>query len=213
MKIVSSLAIAVSGLVSIGAYADTPNFPHLATTGYGEVVAKPDMAKFTVRVVETTMTAEQAKQTVDKVVTDFLSELKEQGMSADNITSSNLYISPQYHYPKNGKPELVGYRASRTVNVTVDELANLNQYLDIALNSGINQVENIQLKVKDQAKYQEQARQAAIKDANSKAESLASGFGKDINGVWRIDYNMPSSQPVLTVSYTHLTLPTSTHVC
>ncbi|ARC93159.1 oxidative stress defense protein [Vibrio coralliilyticus] len=197
MKIVSSLAIAVSGLVSIGAYADTPNFPHLATTGYGEVVAKPDMAKFTVRVVETTMTAEQAKQTVDNVVTDFLSELKEQGMSADNITSSNLYISPQYHYPKNGKPELVGYRASRTVNVTVDELANLNQYLDIALNSGINQVENIQLKVKDQAKYQEQARQAAIKDANSKAESLASGFGKDINGVWRIDYNMPSSQPVL----------------
>ena len=197
MKIVSSLAIAVSGLVSIGAYADTPNFPHLATTGYGEVVAKPDMAKFTVRVVETTMTAEQAKQTVDKVVTDFLSELKEQGMSADNITSSNLYISPQYHYPKNGKPELVGYRASRTVNVTVDELANLNQYLDIALNSGINQVEKIQLKVKDQAKYQEQARQAAIKDANSKAESLASGFGKDINGVWRIDYNMPSSQPVL----------------
>ncbi|WFB48530.1 oxidative stress defense protein [Vibrio coralliilyticus] len=197
MKIVSSLAIAVSGLVSIGAYADTPNFPHLATTGYGEVVAKPDMAKFTVRVVETTMTAEQAKQTVDKVVTDFLTELKEQGMSADNITSSNLYISPQYHYPKNGKPELVGYRASRTVNVTVDELANLNQYLDIALNSGINQVENIQLKVKEQAKYQEQARQAAIKDANSKAESLASGFGKDINGVWRIDYNMPSSQPVL----------------
>ena len=73
----------------------------------------------------------------------------------------------------------------------------MNQYLDIALNSGINQVENIQLKVKDQAKYQEQARQAAIKDANSKAESLASGFGKDINGVWRIDYNMPSSQPVL----------------
>ena len=75
MKIVSSLAIAVSGLVSIGAYADTPNFPHLATTGYGEVVAKPDMAKFTVRVVETTMTAEQAKQTVDKVVTDFLTKL------------------------------------------------------------------------------------------------------------------------------------------
>ncbi|MDA0117316.1 oxidative stress defense protein [Vibrio sp. T11.5] len=202
MKIVSSLAIAVSGLVSIGAYADTPNFPHLATTGYGEVVAKPDMAKFTVRVVETTMTAEQAKQTVDKVVTDFLTKLKEQGMRADNITSSNLYISPQYHYPKNGKPELVGYRASRTVNVTVDELANLNQYLDIALNSGINQVENIQLKVKDQAKYQEQARQAAIKDANSKAESLASGFGKDINGVWRIDYNMPSSQPVLMRSMT-----------
>ncbi|KOO11730.1 hypothetical protein AKJ18_27620, partial [Vibrio xuii] len=103
----------------------------------------PDMAEFSVRVVETTMTAEQAKESVDKVVSDFLSQLKKQGVHADNINSSNLYLSPQYHYPKDGKPELVGYRASRTVSVTVNDLKNLNQYLDTALNAGINQVDNI----------------------------------------------------------------------
>ncbi|RSD30861.1 oxidative stress defense protein [Vibrio pectenicida] len=200
MKMKSRLLFIALCLVSIGAYAGSPDFPHLQTTGYGEVIATPDMAEFTVRVVETTMTAEQAKQTVDKVVTDFLAQLKEQGMSDDSISSSNLYIAPQYHYPKNGQPELVGYRASRTVNVTVTQLANLNQYLDVALSSGINQVQNVQLKVKEQAKYQEQARQAAIKDANEKAKSLASGFDKEISGVWRIDYNAPNNQPVLTRS-------------
>lgn len=198
MKAIPSLLAAFSlTTASFTVLAEMPQFPHLSTTGYGEVIAKPDMAQFTVRVVETTMTAEQSKQSVDKVVSDFLTALKAQGAEGDSITSSNLYISPQYHYPKKGKPELVGYRASRTVNVTVTELENLNQYLDTALNAGINQVDNIQLKVKEPAKYQEQARMAAIQDANSKAKFLAEGFGKDIKGVWRIDYNMPSSQPVL----------------
>lgn len=179
---------------------NSPDFPHLVTTGHGEVIAKPDMAKFSVKVVESTMTAEQAKQAVDSVVTSFLQELEKEGIAAQNISSSNLYITPQYHYPNKGKPELVGYRASRSVSVTVDELANLNQYLDLALNAGINQVDNIQLLVKDQETYQQQARLAAIKDANNKAKSLANGFDKELKGVWRIDYNMPGNQRVMMSS-------------
>jgi uncharacterized protein YggE len=198
MKVIPSVVALISlATLSTSVLANTPDFPHLVTTGYGEVVAKPDMAQFTTRVVETTMTAEQSKQAVDKVVSDFLTALKAQGVEGESITSSNLYISPQYHYPKNGKPELVGYRASRTINVTVNDLDKLNQYLDTALNAGINQVDNIQLQVKDPGKYQDQARMAAIKDANNKADFLAEGFDKEIKGVWRIDYNMPSSQPVL----------------
>ncbi|KOO13538.1 hypothetical protein AKJ18_17380 [Vibrio xuii] len=193
-KVTAALSLSV---ISFASFATSPDFPHLATTGYGEVVAKPDMAQFSVKVVDSTMTAEQAKQSVDSSVTAFLKALSDEGVENDDISSSNLYITPQYHYPKKGKPELVGYRASRSITVTVDELADLNRYLDLALNSGINQVDNIQLKVKDQATYQQQARLEAIKDANSKAESLAKGFGKEINGVWRIDYNMSGSQPIL----------------
>ncbi|MFM2588791.1 oxidative stress defense protein [Vibrio sp. TBV020] len=193
-QVLAALSLSV---VSFTSFATSPDFPHLVTTGYGEVVAKPDMAQFSVKVVDSTMTAEQAKQSVDSSVTTFLKALSEEGVESEDIASSNLYITPQYHYPKKGKPELVGYRASRSITVTVDELADLNRYLDLALNSGINQVDNIQLKVKDQATYQQQARLEAIKDANSKADSLAKGFGKEINGVWRVDYNMSGSQPVL----------------
>ncbi|OIQ24874.1 oxidative stress defense protein [uncultured Vibrio sp.] len=191
------ITLALSSLFSLSVWANTPNFPHLVTTGYGEVIATPDMAEFTVKVVESTMNAEQAKQMVDNVVNDFITQLKEEGVTAASINSSNLYLTPQYHYPKKGKPELVGYRASRTVKVKVDDLVNLNQYLDIALSEGINQVDTIRLKVKDEAKYQQQARLAAIKDANAKATSLADGFGQELGSVWRIDYNVPNSRPVL----------------
>ncbi len=170
------------------AQAQEFDFPHLSTSGYGEVIATPDMASFSVRVVEITIDAEQAKAKVDGVVSAFIKRLSEEGVKDSDIVSSNLYLTPQYRNPKQGKVELVGYRATRNVSVEVNDLSKLNRYLDIALEEKINQVDSIQLKVRDQEKYQQQARMAAIKDATQKAESLAKGFGRKLDGVWRIDY-------------------------
>lgn len=197
MKLSSYLLASALSLTSLSVFANVPEFAHVTTTGYGEVVATPDMATFSVKVVDTTMTAEQAKQSVDKSVDEFLKKLSDAGLSKDNVTSSNLYLAPQYHYPKSGKAELVGYRASRSINVNVTDLANLNKYLDMALESGINQVDNIQLKVSNQAEYQQKARMAAIKDAKEKAASLAVGFEKKLGDVWQISYNQMNGQPIL----------------
>lgn len=197
MKLYSFLLASALSLTSASVLANTPEFSHVTTTGYGEVTATPDMATFSVKVVDTTMTAEQAKLSVDKTVEEFLKSLSDAGLSKDNITSSNLYLAPQYHYPKSGKAELVGYRASRSIDVTVTDLKNLNQYLDMALEAGINQVDNIQLKVSNQAEYQQKARMAAIKDAREKAGSLATGFEKKLGDVWQINYRQMHVQPVL----------------
>jgi uncharacterized protein YggE len=200
MKVFSILTLAMSGLISLSALASTPDFPHLVITGYGEVEATPDMAELTVTVVESSLTAEQSKQQVDNVVKGFMAQLTRQGVAAASIQSAHLYLTPQYHYSQQDKPELVGYRASRTLTVNVDDLANLNQYLDIALSEGVNQVDTIHLKVRDEEKYQQLARFSAIKDANAKARSLAEGFEQELGGVWRIDYHRPSAQPVFMYS-------------
>lgn len=182
-------------LFSVSSIAADPSFPHIETTGYGEVTAKPDMAEFTVQIEESTLTAEQAKKRVDDVITAFVQRLTSEGVEKENIVSSNLYLSPQYHYPKSGVSELVGYRASRSITVTVMELEKLNTYLDGALGDGINRVDNIQLKVKQRESYQEKARQAAIKDANAKAASLAKGFNSQLDGVWKVSYNQIQERP------------------
>lgn len=197
MRLYSFLLASALSLTSASVLANSPEFAHVTTTGYGEVIATPDMATFSVKVVDTTMTAEQAKQSVDKTVEQFLKNLSDAGLSKDNVTSSNLYLAPQYHYPKSGKAELVGYRASRSIDVTVTDLKNLNQYLDMALEAGINQVDNVQLKVSNQAEYQQKARMAAIQDAREKAASLATGFEKKLGDVWQINYRQMHVQPVL----------------
>ncbi|MFH0257391.1 oxidative stress defense protein [Vibrio rumoiensis] len=173
------------------------NTPTLSVTGYGEVVAKPDMAEFSVAIQADRSQAKQAKTAVDKVVGNFIVSLTQSGMERKSIVSSYLRLSPQYNYPKDGKPVLNGYRAVREITVTVEQLDKLNTYLDLALQSGVNQVNSINLKVKDETQYKQQARQAAIADAKQKAQELAKGFDSELNGVWSIIYRSNSVRPVM----------------
>lgn len=192
-----AVVLGFSSLGFAGAAAADVAVPHLETIGSGEVTAQPDMAEFSVAVEETRSTAKEAKQAVDKAVTAFVERLQAKGVDRSDIQSANISLQPQYHYPKDKKPELTGYRASRHITVTVRELDQLNTYLDNALGDGINRINNIQLKVSNEAEYLEQARQAAIKDAMDKAESLAKGFGEKIDGVWRITYQVSHPRPVM----------------
>ncbi|HIF9267366.1 TPA: oxidative stress defense protein [Photobacterium damselae] len=187
-KTVLAAVLSMSSLLSINTMAADLSFPHLETQGSGEIVVQPDMAIFSIRVVETKATAKEAKEAADSAVAKFVERLTQVGVERSDINSANINLTPQYKYPKDAKPELTGYKASRQVTVTVHALDKLNTYLDDALGDGINRIDNIQLKVADEAKYQEQARQAAIKDAISTAKSLAQGFGDSLDGVWQISY-------------------------
>ncbi|EAR55554.1 hypothetical protein SKA34_22032 [Photobacterium sp. SKA34] len=184
-----AILLSTSALISTGAVAADLSFPHIETTGRGEVVVKPDMAAFSVDVVATQPTASGAKQAADQAVTKFIDRLTKAGVERKNINSANISLSAQYRYPKDKAPEFTGFKATRNVVVTVYKLENLNTYLDDALGDGINQINNITLKVKDQKKYQDEARQAAIANAKEVAASLAKGFGDKVEGVWQIDYN------------------------
>ncbi|MDW6001910.1 oxidative stress defense protein [Vibrio mangrovi] len=178
-------------------YAAEVNFPHISVTGFGEVTVVPDSAVFSVQVEQSTLNAEQAKESVDTVVRKFSERLQELGAEDEQISSSNLSLAPQYHYPDEGKPELVGYRASRSVTVSVKHLEKLNEFLDVALESGINRIDRITLQVKDHRKYQAQARDKAIQDASMKALSIAKGFKRSLGPVWRVDYHSQQSKPMM----------------
>jgi len=177
MKTIAKLMLCTVALVQPVVHASsTPDSPHLMTTGYGQVVATPDMAEFSVKVIESKSTAERAKKAVDQAVTEFLEVLTSQGVKKEDISSSNLYLAPQYHYPKEGKAELTGYRASRSIKVSVGELGKLNQFLDVALKSGINQVDNIELKLKTRLVTSREHEQQQLKMLSRKQSQLRKGL-------------------------------------
>ncbi|WP_235868476.1 oxidative stress defense protein [Vibrio ezurae] len=191
---------AVLSVSSIALQAQTLDFPHINTTGYGEVLAEPDMAEFSVQVVMVQESAEQAKQQADKAVDDFLQQLQAFGLPREDIKSGNIQLLPQMHYPKNAKPEQKGYRAVRKVKVTIDNLEMLPKLMDIALKSGVNRIDRVQLGVKDPSKYQAIARSEAIKDAKLKAKSVAEGFDKTLDEVWQVNYQSAQARPMLSRS-------------
>ncbi|MGR5253671.1 SIMPL domain-containing protein [Vibrio astriarenae] len=187
-RLTLSATLVLGALLPLTSSAAGLDFPHIRTSGYGEITAAPDSAVVSIRVEETAQSAEEAKQQVDKAVETFLTQSQGKGLKREEMQSSNLHISPQYRYPKNAEPELVGYRATRTITLTINELESLNAYLDLAMQSGINRVDNIQLQTTEYDKFKQQALELAIKDAQTKAQSLAKGFGQQVDQVWEITY-------------------------
>lgn len=168
----------------------------LRTSGFGMVTAKPDMATFSVAVDATKNSAKDAKQEVDQVVTSFLAELEKAGIDRAAVTSGNINIMPRYNNT-DGKRELVGYQGVRQVIVNVYDIENLNKYLDVALDAGINRIDQIELKIKDSTLYQQKARRLAIEDAQQKAKAVANGFDSQISGIVSIDYQSNSYRPIM----------------
>ncbi|MDO6544177.1 oxidative stress defense protein [Photobacterium sanguinicancri] len=194
-KTLLATVLGATALLSMNVSAADVAFPHLVTQGNGEVTVTADMAILHVEVAEKRETAKEAKQAVDKAVVAFMARLEKQGVKREDIKSANISLNPEYTYPKNKEPKLIGYRANRQVTVTVNQLAKLNTYLDGSLVDGINRIQNIELKNSKETEIKQQARLAAIKDAQAKAESIASGFGESLDGVWKITYLTQNAQP------------------
>nr|WP_086940284.1 SIMPL domain-containing protein [Thaumasiovibrio occultus] len=191
------LMASVIVLLSPPVWAQSPEFPHVEVQGFGEVQMAPDRAMFSVEVRKTAETAADAKQLADKAVAAFLDRLDKEGVKREQITSANLQLYPEYQTDDNNRREQVGYYASRRITVDMITLDKLNSYLDAALGDGIDAVSQISMKVADDEAFRHQARQLAITDAIEKANSLADGFGMDVDGVWKITYRSASPMPVM----------------
>ncbi|ABE54235.1 protein of unknown function DUF541 [Shewanella denitrificans OS217] len=180
------------------AVADNLNFAHIQTIGVSELTMAPDMAEIQVEVSLTKDSAKAAKDASDKAISEFIGRLLEAGIDKKHIASANLHLQPEYLYEQNKAPKLIGYQASRQVTVTLVQLSRLNDILDTALAEGLNRVNNIVLKSSKEDEYVLKARQAAIKDAQAKARSLAEGFNQSLGDLWQVRYlDRRSVQPIM----------------
>lgn len=179
-------------------YAAEFNQPHINVTGVSQIEVKPDTANISISVSVVKPKAIEAKEAADHAVANLMKRLTKFDLKKGDITSANLNLSTEYRYPPKQERQLVGFRASRDIKLSVSNLDKISKILDESIKSGVNQVNSINFSVKDKNKYLEEARALAIKDAKVKARALAKGFDSKLAGVWEIRYqNMqPSERPV-----------------
>lgn len=175
--------------------AEMPEGPHIVTSGTARVDAIPDIATIVIDVSISARNAADAKKQVDTRVEQYFAFLQKNGTEKKDINAANLDTQPEYDYQKNGKTVLKGYRAVRQVQVTVRQLEKLNTLLDGALKLGLNEIRSVKLDVANPSIYREQARNKAIENAISQADSLAKGFKVKLGSVYSIRY-MTNNQPM-----------------
>lgn len=159
----------------------------IITSGTGEVSAEPNMAEINLQLEAINLDGNRAKSDVDKRVNRFLSAIKRLDLDDSSVIASTLQLNPNYEY-RNQARVFIGYRASRNVTVTLEKLDLLNQLMDLALDSGIDQIGHVQFKVTDEDKYQRLAQQLAIADSKKKAARLATAYGATLGPVAQIQY-------------------------
>jgi len=184
---------ALSGMVQAG---EVPEGPHVVTSGQASVDARPDMATLSIMVSVASKEAADAKKQADARVAQYFDFLQKSGIEKKDIDAANLSTQPEYDYTKEGKSVLKGYRAVRQVEVTLRQLDKLNDLLDGALKSGLNEIRTVELGVANAESYKEQARKAAIANATQQASALAEGFNAKLGQVYSIRYHVANYQPM-----------------
>ncbi len=199
MKLTTLALTAMMGLgtLPLAVQADElPNGPHVVTSGQASVDAQPDIATLVIEVNVSSQDAVEAKKQADDRVAQYFDFLQKNSIEKKDIDAANLRTQPEYDYTKEGKATLKGYRAVRQVTVTLRKLDKLNDLLNGALTSGLNEIRSVELGVANPESYKNKARRAAIEDATKQASALAQGFNSKLGPVYSIRYHVSNYRPM-----------------
>ncbi|MFA5631403.1 MAG: SIMPL domain-containing protein [Porticoccaceae bacterium] len=190
LQFCSFVLFAASIATAAPVHADAVQPRTVSTSGQGVAKAKADKAQVTMQTSSLQKSATEAKQEVDRRINSFLGKVTGIGIAKEDIVASTLRISPEYEYD-NRTRIFSGYTAYRDVSVTLHDLDKLDQLLQVATDSGISFIQNIQLQSQNEEKLRKQAFDNAIADSQEKAEALAKAYGAQLGAVHSIVYQNP----------------------
>lgn len=151
---------------------------YIEVTGQGIVNETPDIAWVSLTFTQQDEQAQRAKVTVDKQVDDFLNLTTKLGIAKKHIQAARLNIYPEYDHKNNR--QLMGYRVSRDVKVKLHNLLNYPKLLEGAVEIGASHTGQLQLDFSNRKMLENQALEAAFKDAHQQAALLAKSSGDAI---------------------------------
>ena len=149
----------------------------LDVTATGEVTRVPDLAIISAGVVTRSSTAGGALQEAATRMDRVLAALKRAGVADRDIQTSSVNLNPEYRYPENQSPKLVGYTASNTVTIRFRDIRNSGKILDALVGEGANQINGPSLTIDTPEAALDEARAQAIAEGRARAELSARSLG------------------------------------
>lgn len=160
---------------------EKPSERSITVQGQGTVSAKPDLVTLSLGVQTTGKTAMEALALNSKQMGRVIHAIQGAGIEEKNIQTSGINLYPVYEDRSLVQPgeqrEIVGYRASNSVSVTVHDIDKAGSVLDVAIEAGANQVGGVNFGLSDTDTIVTDALIAAVKNAQAKAQTIADTLG------------------------------------
>jgi uncharacterized protein YggE len=166
----------------------------ISVAGTGRAFVTPEIAVISIGVRTEDPDAAQAVEASNAQVQTLTDAIKAMGVEDRDIQTTSFNIYPNQQYDETGRPISTTYVVENTVTVTVRDLSMLGELLGASVEAGANQIYGIQFDAEDRSEALSQARQAAVDDAQAKAEELAAAAGVSLGELQSISEG--SSVPV-----------------
>lgn len=173
-------------LLSVSASADAKRVPDVASISTGVVTQAAD--------ANAAMRANAVQ--MDKV----MAAIRAAGIAERDVRTSGINLNPQYKYTENAPPTITGYQASNTVSITVRDLSKLGKVLDTLVQQGANQVNGPSFEVDKPDEAYDEARLAALKKAQARAQTYADALGLKVRRIVSISEggaSLPHPMPMM----------------
>jgi uncharacterized protein YggE len=179
MNVRIAAALAALSLVAASAAAETP-VRRVTVIGQGAAEAAPDMARAAFGVQVRAASAGDAYAEADRIATAIREAVVSAGVSAADLQTASLRLSPVWTHEHDSGPRLEGYEALHLYAAVVRDLTALGAVLDAAAQAGATVFEGVSFDVANRGPLEDAARRAAIADAKHAATLLAEGAGATI---------------------------------
>ncbi|MFC4786171.1 SIMPL domain-containing protein [Nocardioides sp. MAHUQ-72] len=157
----------------------------MTMAGTGEASVVPDQLSFDLAVGLLRPDLDTALDDSSRVMDRVLARLADLGIARGDVQTTELSMYPVYDYHQYSPPTIRGYRVSQRATVLVKQLRQGGRAVSTAVAAGGDdvRVSNIRLRVGDPDRAMEEARDAAVEQARTKAEQYAAAAGQTLGDV------------------------------
>lgn len=152
----------------------------ISVSGQGKVSTQPDKAELYIRINTEGSTATAAKDSNSELSEKVMNALKGEGVPKKDIETNYYYLNKKQEWDENQRKYVdIGYEVNHVLKVTTNELDKVGNLIDAAVNAGANGVDSVSFGLTDEKQKQVsgEALKVAAKEAEGKAESIASSIG------------------------------------
>jgi uncharacterized protein YggE len=192
-----SIQLVLGLLISVPSLAST----QLDVTGKGMVSVAPDEATITAQVSLVDRDAGKAQARASREVDEMLSAIKSFSLKPDSLNASELSLLPEYRWDRaTDQQQFIGFRVTRTVSFTIDEIDRLGAALSALANAGATLISTPVMGSSQAQAARDEALVKAVKDAHKKLTLLAGAADMSLTSISQISEIAPYSprpQPTL----------------
>jgi uncharacterized protein YggE len=172
-----------------------PAEPVVVASGQGIVLAVPDRAWITISAESRAPSPREAQRLNAEAMRPVQDKLRAAGIPAEAIRTIAYDVQYEWDFVNNKRVGR-GYVARNTIEVRIDNIDRVGEFLEIAAGSGATALGGIRFDLKEQAKLEREALRLAVLDARAKADAAAAGAGRSIDRILRVEEQGVEAPPM-----------------